>query len=774
GQASPCKGLKGAAATACNGGFSNTSAPTNGSGSTQTGNNSNNLTCDLEFTNALTWAICPIVDALVKVVDLVDEQITDALTVNTASIFCTGSSASNSTCNAYYGAWQSFRNIALGLLAIAGLVILISQALGFEVLDAYTIKKALPRLLVAAIMITLSWPLMEFFVGFTNDLGFGIRHLIYAPFANIKANINLDFNGGITNILFGGAATGAAAVAAVPIWIAAGGIGVLLAYVATAALAVLVAFVVLVLRQVAIILLIIMAPVAIVCYILPNTERIYKFWWESFSKALLMFPLIAGFIAAGRVFSAVALQNSDNPVSGFLGFAAYFAPYFLIPATFKLAGGAIRQIGGFVNDRSRGGFDRLRQYRGNQAKNRVERARKGGLYRKDFGQFNRPFKRDAQGNRVKSSVGRVLNKVGDYTLDADEVVPMKLGSTTLGGALSRPGIPGFRRGAARDISLIDQARRDQTAKAFQEIDPGYKAGRLLAGEFGYYNDGLQAADRASLDENYGIKDGKGNITGYRNPDGYGERMQVAQMFSRSGNLEGREAAAELAAAAPVIEKFSQSAETARVDGRLLGLMAAAKDGRLEIDDIVNNHNRQMVSGMTPDQAIQETTMLQNLATQKRVSAARGHGIEYDENGRAYNVYKEAVDSKGNVIGGPLSEKAQNSLARVNSGELAQVKSEDIDAWAETMVAGASEYEMEMRKDAEGRSTGKVMFRGEGADKNDLVPKTGIAAQRAKEVQNRIKYLAQYSQGDSDVGRKIRGVWERIGGDPSALEWGTAR
>src|SRR6185312_3712285 len=123
-------------------------------------------------------------------------------------------------------------------------------------------------------------------------------------------------------------------------------------------------------------------PVAIVAYILPNTERVYKLWWESFSKALLMFPLIAGFIAAGRVFSAVAL-HSGGILNGFIGFAAYFAPYFLIPATFKLAGGAIRQIGGFVNDRSRGGFDRLRNFRANQMKNRVNRARTGGLYRDD-------------------------------------------------------------------------------------------------------------------------------------------------------------------------------------------------------------------------------------------------------------------------------------------------------------------------------------------------------------------------------------------------------
>jgi hypothetical protein len=53
------------------------------------------------------------------------------------------------------------------------------------------------------------------------------------------------------------------------------------------------------------------------------------------------------------------------PVSQIIGFAAYFMPYFLIPLTFKFAGGAMRVLGGTVNDRSRGGFDRLKKMRGN-------------------------------------------------------------------------------------------------------------------------------------------------------------------------------------------------------------------------------------------------------------------------------------------------------------------------------------------------------------------------------------------------------------------------
>ena len=207
---------------------------------------------------------------------------------------------------------------------------------------------------------------MEFAVNFTNDLGFGVRNLIYAPFSDFSNTIDLrfahTFAGGLGNFFFGSAGLLAAGVGTVLM------IGVILSLIGTAALAVFVAIVVLILRQVAITVLVLLAPLAIVAYVLPGTQKVYKFWWESFSKALLMFPLIAAFIAAGRVFAAVTFESNPSVLGKVIGFLAYFAPYFLIPLTVKFAGGLLRQLGGFVNDRSKGGFDRLRQGRGRQMK----------------------------------------------------------------------------------------------------------------------------------------------------------------------------------------------------------------------------------------------------------------------------------------------------------------------------------------------------------------------------------------------------------------------
>jgi hypothetical protein len=458
------------------------------------GTSEGQLTCDTSFSSGvLLWAICGVVEVLVPIVNGIDNIITNQLTINTGSIFC---GTSSPTCSAYHQAWAQFRNIALGLMVIAGLVVLISQSLGFELLDAYMLRKTLPRLLIAAIGITLSWPLMNFAVTLSNDLGFGIRHLIYGPFTNLGNNIDLNFSGGAIEKIFGfGVAGNLTAIAAVPAWIAFGGPLALFAYLGTAALAVFIAILVLVMRQVAIIMMILLAPIAIAAYILPNTQRVYHLWWESFSKALMMFPLIAGFIAAGRVFSAISLSQG-GVIGGFIGFIAYFAPYFLIPATFKLAGGAVRQLGGFVNDRSRGGFDRLRNLRNNEIKRRVAAARGPGLYKK------------------KDGFQGFLNRAGFYTLEADHQIPYMLGSGTglAKGKYNPLGVGGraLFGGQAKQMAFEKaKAARDHNRKAAEDMALDYRAGYAIEGHREKMLAGLGGEDSdivKSLDRRFGTGD----------------------------------------------------------------------------------------------------------------------------------------------------------------------------------------------------------------------------------------------------------------------------
>lgn len=330
--------------------------------------------------NPLNWLICGVIDGMVKAVSWVDSLINSMLSIGTdgtgtdpVKIFDNVQDPASPS-HGYYQAWKGFRTIAIGLIFVAGLIIIIAQETGSELVDAYTVKKTLPRLVIALVGVALSWQLMRFFVGFTNALGYGVRALIYEPFTQ-------GTNGHLNNAVLQGGGDAAVSLMA---GIAGAALGIfgLLSFVLTAALAVFVAFIVLVLRQLVVLILILTAPIAIVAYVLPNTKKIYDLWWDSLSKALLMFPIISALVAIGRVFSYVsnsaANTNSGSVSSGvqhIIGYIAYFAPYFLIPYTLKFAGGALGRLGGMVNDKSRGGFNRLSGFRANQQKKRLTNAK---------------------------------------------------------------------------------------------------------------------------------------------------------------------------------------------------------------------------------------------------------------------------------------------------------------------------------------------------------------------------------------------------------------
>lgn len=310
------------------------------------------LTFDLTTIFSLKWLVCPVVNAATFTVGKLEDAINSLLTVDTKDIF----DDSNGT-NAYHKAWNSFRAFALGLIVIAALVMVVSQAIGAEILDAYTIRKILPRLLFAAIFITLSWDILEFLTNLSNDAGNGIRTLIYAPFQALNKNNQLGGGSSFVLTLIG---TGGA--------LAFGWIG-LLSFAVTGLLAVLIAFAVIIFRKMLILLLLMMAPFAIACYILPSTQKGWSIWKDGLTSALVVFPIISGMIAIGRVFSITAFNGTayNGPggatVSQIIAVVAYFAPYFLISMAFRLAGGFIATIGGVANDRSRGAFDRLKNFR---------------------------------------------------------------------------------------------------------------------------------------------------------------------------------------------------------------------------------------------------------------------------------------------------------------------------------------------------------------------------------------------------------------------------
>lgn len=321
------------------------------------------------------WILCPLVTMLDSALNWIDTQVQRLLEVDRDKY----------TNEGLHSAWRQIRNISYAVLIPVLLVMVIGTALNFDMFSAYTVKKALPRLVIAIIFIALSWNITVFLVEFFNTLGRGTLGIITSPF---KGQVPASCVDGALNLacLFdaptvtGGGASGTAGgilhyIINIPMMAASilGPIIILIFFGTTLLLAIGTGFLILLARQMFILALIVFAPLAIIAWVFPGNDKMWSFWWGTFSKLLLMFPLIMVLIGIGRVFALIINETGGSGLDGamlvpIMKLLSYMLPYALIPLTFRFAGGMFSNLAGYVNDREKGLFDRARQNRADKFK----------------------------------------------------------------------------------------------------------------------------------------------------------------------------------------------------------------------------------------------------------------------------------------------------------------------------------------------------------------------------------------------------------------------
>lgn len=241
-------------------------------------------------------------------------------------------------------------------------------------LDAYSIRKAAPRLLIAVIGINLSIYLCVAAIDVTNIIGRGLIDLISEPFVSSDTfkpfNIDNTAESNTIGVLgLGGVLTGAVALIVVNGGLAGAVLavlGFLLPLIITIALIALAVLFVLVIRTGALIFLTILSPIAIACFVLPGTEKYFQKWLDFFVRTLMVYPIIAAIFAVSNAMAAILLNNATgtavmfninvpvfaqagqsdtlNTVHILAAVLVLYAPLVLIPFAFKIAGGAIGAV----------------------------------------------------------------------------------------------------------------------------------------------------------------------------------------------------------------------------------------------------------------------------------------------------------------------------------------------------------------------------------------------------------------------------------------------
>lgn len=352
--------------------------------------------------DGIGWIVCPVVILLAGLADGSFTILSDTLLRTDVNIISTDSPT--------YEAWVIMRNIANVLFVIVFLIIIFSQLTGSGISN-YGVKKMLPRLVVAAILVNMSFIICQLAVDLSNILGYSIKDAIGGVGVDI-----IEASGSTDGVSPWAGGDGFLGIAGGVLAIAAGGvliyamISVLVPVLLAAVLALVMILFILIARQALIVILIVLSPLAFVAFLLPNTEKLFTQWRKIFTSLLLVFPITALVFGLSSLtadilsvtFSGDAGETSANNWFGqIIAAAVLVLPLFAIPMILKKSLDAVPMLGQMANkwaSKANGnlgaklkeshatsaiGMGRtLRKQGGLQYRQRrfAERAAKGGLY----------------------------------------------------------------------------------------------------------------------------------------------------------------------------------------------------------------------------------------------------------------------------------------------------------------------------------------------------------------------------------------------------------
>lgn len=261
-----------------------------------------------------------------------------------------------------YTAWSLFRGFANVLFVMALLVTIYAYVTGAGISN-YNIKRIIPRLIVASILVNFSFYICSIAVDLANILGATLKDTIVDSF---NGAVNTD--GELLQSGYGTWESVASSTLLVGAGVALAGAAVLFAsfsvlapILLSAILAIITAVFVLMLRQVLILLFIIISPLAFAAIILPNTSSWFDKWRTMFVPIVMLYPAISliygGSYVASMAIQRTAIANGDTILT-IMSLGIQVIPLFLTPIIMKLGGSLLQQVGQFTQSRGKALIDK--------------------------------------------------------------------------------------------------------------------------------------------------------------------------------------------------------------------------------------------------------------------------------------------------------------------------------------------------------------------------------------------------------------------------------
>ena len=308
--------------------------------------NKDKNSCAIEW---IGWIVCPIVRGSTGVVvGLYNFMQANFLNIKSDQLFSNSGKGQEA-----FKHWVAFRDIANIFFVIMIAIIIFSQVTGVGISN-YGIKKMLPKIIIYAILVNISWYIVVIAIDISNIVGSTL-------FKWLSNDGNWSFSSDVQKetspvegILTGTAATGALIAAGVTAALVGG--ATILLFIASAALAVVMTVFILMIREAAVIVLVVTSPLAFVAGLLPNTEGIFKKWIKLTKNMLMIYP-ICSLIVGGALFVSNLLYGVvDDPLLKIIYGVLPILSLFAIIAVIKTV---LSFIDGLTGGNLRGAIDKM-------------------------------------------------------------------------------------------------------------------------------------------------------------------------------------------------------------------------------------------------------------------------------------------------------------------------------------------------------------------------------------------------------------------------------
>ena len=349
---------------------------------------------------------------------------------------------------AYYDSWTKVRDLANAILVVIFLGIVISQVSNIGISN-YGIKKMLPRLVIVAVAINISYYLMQVIIDIANITGKSIDSIFsgFESYSGLKAA-----NG--WSVLFDSILLSATVAGSVGATLAAGAVlgwpAIILflgAMIIPAIIGIIAGLLSLQVRSMLIPILAIFSPVALVAWVLPNTQKLFDKWKSMFTGLVFLYPLASIYYGGLKFAASITLTSGESgSIQRLMALAALFIGTFMVAViaikSNSIMGKIVGGIGGFANKL---GVSRLGGFVSNTASDMMS-SRKAEFLSKGIGGRKNPFTIGAHKAMKRFSDSKKLRQIdqANYEAYADRGFKESLASGKYDSRLRSLELPGSK------------------------------------------------------------------------------------------------------------------------------------------------------------------------------------------------------------------------------------------------------------------------------------------------------------------------------------------